>query len=128
MYTLVLCLFIACLLPYFSKIPLALEMHKKGGYDNHNPRHQQAILEGFGARTLGAHLNSFEALIIFTAAITTALATHHYELSMQYMALGFIVLRVIYNVCYWLDYAMLRSTVWFFSMLCSLGILFGCLP
>ena len=78
MYTLILCLLVACLLPYFSKIPVALAMkNQPGGYDNNHPRAQQAALAGLGARALAAHQNSFESLIVFSAAILTALATQH---------------------------------------------------
>ena len=35
-------LFIAMLLPFLAKAPLAAAMQKAGGYDNHNPRAQQA--------------------------------------------------------------------------------------
>ena len=69
MYTLILCLFIACLFPYFAKIPVAMAMKDQpGGYDNNHPRAQQAALTGFGARAVAAHQNSFESLIIFSAS------------------------------------------------------------
>lgn len=64
MHTLLTCLFIAMLLPYLAKGPVAWAMVKAGGYDNHHPRTQQAQLTGFGARALAGHQNAFESLLI----------------------------------------------------------------
>src|SRR3989338_9056830 len=101
MNTLVLSLFIACLLPYLSKIPLAIAMKKSsGGYDNNYPRTQAAELTGFGARALAAHQNSFESLIVFCAAVITALATNHTSETIQLLAIVYLVSRVIYHVFY----------------------------
>ncbi|HHF7348431.1 TPA: MAPEG family protein [Legionella feeleii] len=78
MLTLTLCLFIACLLPYLAKIPVVIMMKRQpGGYDNKQPRAQQAALTGIGARAVAAHQNSFESLIIFSTAALTAIATHN---------------------------------------------------
>jgi len=72
----IVCVLIAVLLPYLAKAPLALAMSKESRYDNHYPRSQQARLTGFGARALAAHQNSFESLIIFSAAAGVVLATN----------------------------------------------------
>ena len=55
MNILIICLFIAMLLPYLAKMPVAVAMAKLGGYDNAHPRAQQAKLTGFGARALAGH-------------------------------------------------------------------------
>jgi uncharacterized MAPEG superfamily protein len=129
MHTLILCLFIACLLPYLSKIPVALAMKEQpGGYDNSDPRGQQAALTGFGARAVAAHQNSFESLIIYAAAVLTALATQHITPVIEWLALSYLVIRVVYHVLYLLDWATLRSTVWALSLFASLSILWLCLP
>jgi len=44
MTILILCLFIALLLPYIAKLPVAYAMNKLDGYDNSHPRNQQANL------------------------------------------------------------------------------------
>ena len=57
MSTVLWCLFIAGLLHVVSKAPLAVaQSQSPGGYDNHNPRDQQAALEGWGKRALAASL------------------------------------------------------------------------
>ena len=129
MYTLILCLLLACLLPYFSKIPVAIAMGKQsGGYDNHHPRTQQMALTGFGARANAAHQNSFESLIIFSAAILTAIATQHTTTNIQALAIFYLISRCVYHIMYLMNLAGLRSLVWSFSLLSSLTIIWLCLP
>ena len=129
MYTLVICLFIACLLPYLSKMPLAIaQARHPTGYDNNHPRQQQAELTGFGARALAAHQNSFESLIIFSAATLTALATDHTSETIQYLAITYVVSRVVYHALYLLDWATLRSIIWTISLIMSLSMIWICLP
>lgn len=129
MYTLIMCLFIACVLPYLSKTPLAIaQARQPKGYDNNYPRDQQAALTGFGARALAAHQNSFESLIIFSSAILTALATQHTSATIQYLAIGHLISRVIYHACYLLNWSTLRSTIWGIGLLMSLSIIWICLP
>jgi uncharacterized MAPEG superfamily protein len=129
MYTLILCLFIACLFPYFAKIPVAMAMKDQpGGYDNNHPRAQQAALTGFGARAVAAHQNSFESLIIFSAAIITALATQHVSDTIQNLAIVYLVSRIVYHTFYLLNWATLRSTIWSVSLIASLSILWMCIP
>ena len=74
MTTLIICLFIAALLPFIAKIPVAIAMHKLNGYNNNHPRAQQAELTGFGARALAAHQNAFESLAIFAPSILLAIS------------------------------------------------------
>ncbi|MFA6303714.1 MAG: MAPEG family protein [Legionella sp.] len=129
MTTLIICLFIAILFPYLIKLPLGYAMaHAKGGYNNNYPREQQAALEGFGARALAAHQNSFEALIVFSTAVLTAIATNHVTHNVEYLAVAFIVLRVIYTALYLMNLASLRSSVWFLGLLACLTIMWSCIP
>lgn len=127
MQVLIYCLLIAVLLPFISKIPLAYQMHKLGGYDNKHPRAQQARLTGFGARALAAHQNAFESLIIFAAAIATALATAHAGNLIQNFAIAHVIARIAYHICYLTNWHLLRSTVWFVGLFSSLAIIYLCL-
>jgi uncharacterized MAPEG superfamily protein len=127
-YTLIMCLFIACLLPVLSKIPLAIAMkNQPEGYDNNHPRAQQAALTGFGARAAGGHQNSFESLIIYSAAVLTALATQHTTETIQWLAIAYLIIRCVYHVLYLANWATLRSIVWGISFLISMSILWLCL-
>ena len=69
MEVIIICAFIAVLLPYLAKAPLAIAMHKESKYDNNYPRTQQSNLTGFGARALAAHENSFESLISYARGL-----------------------------------------------------------
>lgn len=120
--TLLLTLFIAMLLPYLAKAPLAAAMKKSGGYDNHNPRAQQAALQGFGQRANAAHYNSFEALLIYACAVFTAVGLNAVDSTTVILAWLFIASRIAYLLCYWLDLATIRSLVWAIGMLATLSI------
>ena len=127
MTTLIICLFIACLLPYLAKIPVVYAQQKAGGYNNNTPREQQAALTGFGARALAAHLNSFESLLIFSTAVLAALATAHTSSLVQSLAILHIVARVIYHLLYLYNWATLRTLTWSIGLAASLIILGTCL-
>ena len=129
MSTLIVCLFIACLFPYLAKIPVAIAMkNQPEGYNNNLPRTQQAALTGFGARAAAAHQNSFESLIIFSAAILTALATQHITPNIEALAILYLVARFVYHLLYLINWATLRSTVWAVGLIASLSIIWLCIP
>lgn len=123
MTSLLLTLFIAMLLPFLAKAPLVLAMNREPeGYDNHNPRLQQARLSGFGQRANAAHYNSFEALLIYGCAVLAVAVSG--QLDAWVLGLGwlFVLSRVLYLVCYWYDYASLRSLVWLLGMVAAFGM------
>ena len=120
--SLLITLFIAMLLPYLAKAPLAFAMQKAGGYDNHNPRAQQASLTGFGQRANAAHYNSFEALLIYACAVFSAIALEAVDTTTVILAWVFIISRLAYLVCYWLDCATTRSAVWIIGMVAAFSI------
>jgi len=129
---LITCLIIACLLPYFAKAPLAWSMQQFGrlqdkGYDNQLPRIQQQALTGFGARCLAAHENSFEALLVFIPAVLLTIATEQVTTLSVTLAWIFILSRVSYLFCYWLNWDKLRSTVWAIGLIVSIAMMYLCL-
>ena len=121
--SLLLTLFLAMLLPFLAKAPLAFAMQKSGGYDNHNPRAQQAALKGFGQRANAAHYNSFEALLIYACVVFAALATGIVDQTTVTLCWVFIAIRIAYLLCYWLDYPTLRSTVWGAGMIAAFAMI-----
>lgn len=123
MNTLILLTFIGALLPYFSKIPVAIAMHRNGGYDNRHPRQQQAQLTGFGARALAAHQNAFEALIIFGIAMSTAMATNTTSQEVVYLAIAHIIARIFYSAMYYLNINIVRSVLWAVATVSSFAII-----
>ncbi len=127
MTVLIYCLFITLLLPFIAKLPLAIAMHKQGGYDDNHPRSQQNILEGFGARALAAHKNAFESALIFAPAVLLAIATNHVGTFIQQLAIVHVIARVLYNVFYLLNIGILRSLVWSVGIVCSFTIVWQCI-
>ncbi len=129
---LIYCLISAALLPYVAKVPLALAMKQQGsgnlaGYDNENPRSQQKQLTGFGSRCLAAHENSFEALMVFAAAIVLTIATGNTDQQAVILASIFILSRILYLVFYWINWDKLRSAVWGVGIFCSIMLMINCL-
>ncbi|MBL4941651.1 MAG: MAPEG family protein [Colwellia sp.] len=128
MITLIWCLFIAALLPYIAKIPVAYAMNKLDGYDNSHPREQQSRLTGFGARALAAHQNAFESLLIFAPAVLLAIATQNIGENIVLLSIVHVCARVLYNILYLMNIGTLRSLVWFVATISSFTIIWQCIP
>jgi uncharacterized MAPEG superfamily protein len=128
MLTLIWCLFIATLLPYLAKGPVAYAMNKLGGYNNHHPRNQQSQLTGFGARALAAHQNAFESLIIFAPAVLIAITTQNTGENIELLAIVHVCSRILYNVLYLTNIDKLRSLVWGIATFSSFSIIWQCIP
>ncbi|NUF36657.1 MAPEG family protein [Acinetobacter lactucae] len=113
---------VACLLPYAFTVIAKV----KGGFqpvDNQNPRAFFAKTTGLAARANAVQQNSFESLPLFLTAILMA----EYMVVPEYFILrlgwAYIILRVIYGICYLTNWATLRSIVWFLSILCPIFLL-----
>lgn len=118
-----LTLLIIAIMPFLAKLPLVWAMHRAGGYDNHYPRRQQNLLDGFGQRCTAAHYNCFEALAFYSVAIILVVASG--EVSYLMLGLGwlFVGLRVAYLLCYWFDWATARSLIWVASMASAISLM-----
>ena len=115
------CVFIAALLIYVAKLPVVRAMSaESGGYDNHNPRAQQARLTGLGARAHAAHLNSIEMFPLFAVGVLMAHSTEVFGWWVDLLAILFIATRVLYLLFYWRDLAWQRSMVWTVGLVCCL--------
>lgn len=129
MTILLICLFVATLMPILAKAPLAKAMNDlKGGYNNKTPREQQKLLPGFGARAKAAHENSFEALIMFTPGALAVIATNSVGSMVEYLAIGFIIARLGYLLAYWFNIHVLRSSCWAVGFFISLGLILLSIP
>ncbi|WP_423394740.1 MAPEG family protein [Burkholderia sp. LMG 21824] len=116
-----LCLFIVALLP-FSMTFLA---KARKGYDNRAPRDYLAKLEGWRARAQAAHQNAWEALALFTAALVVAWHNGANLHRVDQLAMAFVAIRVVYMLMYLLNWASLRSLVWFGGMACVVALFFA---
>ncbi|HEU4612810.1 MAG TPA: MAPEG family protein [Kofleriaceae bacterium] len=102
---------------YLPRQVVTLEMKKQaGGYNNNDPRTQQARLEGLGKRALAAHMNAFEAFAPFAAGVLVAMQRRVDIDAVAYISLGFVAVRTIYMIAYLTDKATLRSGMWTLGM------------
>ena len=118
------CLLFSALMLVLTKVPVAVAMNREGrGYDNRNPRAQQARLEGFGARALASHQNMIEAFPVFAAGALVALIGGVDGAWLPGLSLAFVFARVAYSICYWADLATLRSLFWVIGYGASVGLM-----
>lgn len=104
------CILIAALLPY-----LWVSIAKASGerYDNRNPRAWQARQDNpRSQRANSAQLNAFEAFAPFAAAVLMAQLANVDPTRIGYLAVAFVILRVLHGIFYVLGIAPLRSLVW----------------
>lgn len=93
------------------------------GYNNAMPRDFQATLEGKSRRAYFAHLNAFEVLPLFIAAVVisnlnqVSLNTIHGLISVN------LILRTLYGFFYIYNLSTLRSLVWTGALTCNLALL-----
>ena len=113
---------IACILPYVFTIIAKVA----GGFtlaDNQNPREFLAKTTGFAARANAVQQNSFESLPLFIAAILMAEYMVIPQHLIMMLGIAYIVLRIIYGICYLANISALRSIIWFLSMACPVLLL-----
>ncbi len=114
----------AFVLIYLPRFVVWREMKKlEGGYDNREPRKQQAQLEGLGRRALAAHHNGFEAFAPFAVAVLAAVQRGVKLELVGVIAIGFAVVRLGYVVAYLADRPSLRSTLWSLGMTATAALL-----
>lgn len=115
------CILAAALLPLLFT-GIAKFGERERDFNNHTPRHFQAALSGWRARAHWAHQNGMEAFPLFAAAVLLAEFRAAPQVWIDRLALGFIVLRLIYGALYIADRANWRSIVWALGFLCCVGL------
>lgn len=113
---------IACLMPYVFTILAKIT----GGFsikDNQNPREFLAKTSGLAARANAVQQNSFESLPLFIAAVLMAEYMVISQDLIMMLGIAYLVLRVIYGICYLANLSTLRSIIWFLSMTCPILLL-----
>lgn len=116
-----LCILIAALLPY------AWAVVAKGAgerYDNRDPRAWLAKQDNARSkRANNAQLNAFEAFPAFAAAVLMAQLAGADIRYITWLAIAFVVFRVLHGVFYVLGNHAMRSLVWFAGFLCMLALM-----
>lgn len=104
------CILIAALLPY-----IWVGIAKSGGarYDNRDPRGWLARQDNPRVhRANAAQFNAFEAFAPFAAGVLMAQFAGVDQQRITWLAIAFVVLRVLHGVAYVANNAKLRSLVW----------------
>ncbi len=110
-------LFIAILLPY---VWVGIAKFSQTGYNNRKPRIFIEGLSGARQRAHWAHLNAFEALPIFLAAVFVAHTRGVDPTTINQLALVWVIARVMHGVFYISDLHWFRSSAWGIAMLCNI--------
>lgn len=108
---------IASVLPLLFAI-LAKVLGGFGVADNSHPRDVVAKYTGRAARANAAQQNSYESLPIFLASIIVAMLFFVPQVVINYLAVMYVMLRVIYGIAYIVNLPTLRSIIWTLSMAC----------
>jgi uncharacterized MAPEG superfamily protein len=117
------CLLAAVVLPYLLAFTGASYRKRElGSVDNRNPRLQVQQLTGTGARCYAAQQNAWEALAVFTAAVTVAHLAGADAGKSAIAALVFIAARVLHAVCYIADQDKLRSLAFITGFGCCIWL------
>jgi uncharacterized MAPEG superfamily protein len=105
---------------------VAAGIAKKGfeGYDNGMPRQWLAKQTGFRARANAAQANLFESLPLFFASVIIAYIADAPQDRIDLLAIGFVLARIAYLVCYVADWPTARSIVWLVGLTCVVTIFF----
>ena len=91
-------------------------------YDNANPRSEAFYKVGWRARALGAHLNGFEALPFFAAAVLLAEFRRANQGLADDLAMAFVATRLAYVAAYIADKPLLRSVIWTVGLLINIAL------
>jgi uncharacterized MAPEG superfamily protein len=110
MQTAYLFVLIAAILPY---VFTAYAKLSKKGYDNSRPREFLEALEGKGKRAHYAQLNSFEAFPAFGIGVIIAQLGYVSHERITFLAVSFVIFRILYGFFYITDQHLIRSLVWF---------------
>ena len=115
------CVLFMGLLPY-----VAAGIAKKGfeGYDNKLPRQWLAMQTGFRARANAAQANLFESLPFFFAAVIIASIAKAPQERVDLLAIGFVIARMAYLICYVANWPTTRSIVWLLGIACVVAMFF----
>jgi uncharacterized MAPEG superfamily protein len=115
------CVLVMGLLPI-----VAAGIAKKGfdNYDNAQPREWLAKQTGFRARANAAQANLFESLPFFFAAVIIASISNAPQHRIDLLAVGFVLARIAYLVCYVANWPTTRTIVWTIGIACVVALFF----
>ncbi|MAS10409.1 MAPEG family protein [Endozoicomonas sp. G2_2] len=117
------CVLIAALMPIGFVAYAKFAGNKKMDFEqNRHPRRWLEQTEGAQQRAYWAQLNSFEAFPPFAAGVIIAVISGGSIGAINFFAVLFILLRLVYGWCYISDRATLRSLVWGGAAACTVAL------
>ncbi|MBL8605332.1 MAG: MAPEG family protein [Myxococcales bacterium] len=119
----IVCVAVMWLLNLAPRLVVSKEMARlPGGYNNNDPRGQQAMLEGRGKRALAAHQNTLENFPPFAAAVALAHIAHAAPGVVAALSVAYVLVRGAYIVFYLDDKAPARSSMYALGLLLVVAI------
>lgn len=91
------------------------------GFDNNRPRVYLSALQGWRQRANWAQQNAWEAFAPFAAGVLVATQVGVAQETIDLLAGGFMITRILHGVLYIADQATLRSLVYILGLLCTVG-------
>jgi uncharacterized MAPEG superfamily protein len=115
------CLLIAALLPFVWTVIAKTSAPK---FDNRDPRRWLAKQDNPRLqRANNAQLNAFEAFPAFAAGVLMAQLAGVDPTRITWLAVAFVVLRVLHGITYVSGHHLARSVVWFGALGCVVGLM-----
>ncbi len=109
---------------FAALMPIVLSGIAKGGnesFDNARPRVYLAALQGWRQRANWAQQNAWEAFAPFAAGVVIAAQTGVAQSTMDLLAGGFMLARVLHAAFYIGDQPTLRSLAYLAGLFCTIG-------
>ncbi|MBV1870980.1 MAG: MAPEG family protein [Gammaproteobacteria bacterium] len=116
------CVLIAAYLPVALTGLAKFSGGKFGKSENEAPRDYLNSLSGWRQRANWAQMNGFEAFPPFAAAVIIAHLCVVDQSTLNMLAVGFVILRVLHAILYIANLGYLRSIVWFASVGCVVAL------
>jgi len=115
------CILIAALLPY-AWVFIAKQSGER--YDNDDPRSWQAKQTNpRSRRASAAQLNGFESFPAFVAGVLMAQLAGVPETTITWLALAFVLARVLHGLFYVINLSAARSLAWLVGMACVITLI-----
>ncbi len=106
----------------YLPVPVMAYARAKVGFDLAAPRALFDKLPDYGKRATWAHANSFESLIIYTAAVLVAYLAGVDTPSAAWAALVYLLARLLYVLFYIFNVAVGRSLMFGIGLFCTIGL------
>jgi uncharacterized MAPEG superfamily protein len=110
---------------FMGLLPIVAAGIAKAGFkdfDNGMPRQWLAHQTGFRARANAAQANLFESLPLFFAAVIIATIANAPQNRIDLLAIGFVLARIAFLVCYIANWPTVRTMVWTAGLVCVVAI------